>query len=186
MRHLCDITMRLLVHMACCARHQVLQQKHHISYMSADLITCVASLTVPGEETTKLSVSGHSSPEHFAENIHALQVNDGSTLTGLQVLVDPDAAGYRLVDNGSINTGAAVRVQGELVESPGRGQKVKVTDTVHWCGTPGLRCSLCCAVAGCVTLVCLCHAMTWQATIYITVCIWQLFFSTCHSQAPSL
>ncbi|KAA6420697.1 MAG: asparaginyl-tRNA synthetase [Trebouxia sp. A1-2] len=56
-------------------------------------------------------------------------VNDGSTLTGLQVLVDPDTAGYLLVDSNTINTGAAVRVQGELVESPARGQLVELKAT---------------------------------------------------------
>ncbi len=141
MRHLCNITMRLLVRIACCARHQVLQQKRHISYMTVGLITYVASLTAPGEQTTKLSVCGHLSPKHFAESVHALQVNDGSTLSGLQVLVDVDTAGYSLVDNNTINTGAAVRVQGELVESPARGQLVNVTDTVQVY-----------VVAGCVTL----------------------------------
>ena len=52
------------------------------------------------------------------------QVNDGSTLSGLQVVVQPEVPGYDLLENGSINTGAAVRVQGQLVESPGRNQKV--------------------------------------------------------------
>lgn len=52
------------------------------------------------------------------------QVNDGSTLSGLQVVVDPEVPGYDLLENGTINTGAAVRVQGQLVESPGRNQKV--------------------------------------------------------------
>lgn len=116
-----DIIMLLLVHMACL---QVLQQKRHISYKSLDLITSPASFTPPGEQTTDLSIPGLVSPEHFAESVHAAQVNDGSTLTGLQVLVDPDTAGYLLVDSNTINTGAAVRVQGELVESPARGQLV--------------------------------------------------------------
>lgn len=39
-------------------------------------------------------------------------------------MVQPDVLGYDLLENGSISTGAAVRVQGELVDSPGRGQKV--------------------------------------------------------------
>ncbi len=145
--------MRLLVHMACCACHQVLQQKRHISYTSVDLITSLASFTTPGEQTTDFSVSGLLPPEHFAESVYALQVNDGSTLSGLQVLVDLDTAGYWLVDNNTINTGSAVRVQGELVESPARGQLVSITNTVHWCAKPGLHCSwLCYAVAGRVML----------------------------------
>ena len=58
--------------------------------------------------------------------MHVSQINDGSTLAGLQVVVQPDVLGYDLLENGSISTGAAVRVQGELVESPGRGQKVNM------------------------------------------------------------
>ena len=57
--------------------------------------------------------------------IAAVQINDGSTLSGLQVVVQPDVPGYNLLEDGTVNTGAAVRVQGELVESPGRGQKVR-------------------------------------------------------------
>ena len=53
-----------------------------------------------------------------------MQVNDGTTLSGLQVVVQPEVPGYELLESGSINTGAAVRVQGELVDSPGRNQKV--------------------------------------------------------------
>jgi len=145
--------MHLLVHMACCASHHALQQKRHISYTCVHLITSLASFTTPGKQTTDLFISGLLPPEHFAESVHALQVNDGSTLSGLQVRVDLDTEGYWLVDNNTINTGSAVRVQGELVESPARGQLVSITDTVHWCSAPGLRCSwLCYAVPGRVTL----------------------------------
>lgn len=52
------------------------------------------------------------------------QVNDGTTLAGLQVVVQPEVPGYGLLEDGTVNTGAAVRVQGDLVESPGKGQKV--------------------------------------------------------------
>lgn len=69
------------------------------------------------------------------KTISFIEVNDGSTLAGLQVLVDLDTVGYWLVDNNTINTGAAVRVQGELVESPARGQLVELKATaVHLIG----------------------------------------------------
>lgn len=58
-----------------------------------------------------------------------LEVNDGTTLAGLQVVVQPDVPGYDLLESGTINTGAAVRVHGELVESPGRNQKVELKAT---------------------------------------------------------
>ena len=54
-----------------------------------------------------------------------LQVNDGSTLTGLQVVVNPECEGYGLIDDGRVATGASVAVIGELTESPGGRQKVR-------------------------------------------------------------
>ncbi|KAK9844430.1 hypothetical protein WJX74_002376 [Apatococcus lobatus] len=51
------------------------------------------------------------------------QVNDGSTLSGLQVVVNPDCEGYSLIDDGQVATGASVAVVGELTESPGGRQK---------------------------------------------------------------
>ena len=63
-------------------------------------------------------------------HVHS-QVNDGSTLSGLQVVVQPEVPGYDLLENGTINTGAAVRVQGQLVESPGRNQKVCTAFILH-------------------------------------------------------
>ncbi|HEY7841616.1 MAG TPA: asparagine--tRNA ligase, partial [Gammaproteobacteria bacterium] len=50
-----------------------------------------------------------------------LELNDGSCLGNLQVIVDAGSAGYEAIHG--INTGAAVRVHGDLVESPGKGQR---------------------------------------------------------------
>jgi len=50
-----------------------------------------------------------------------LEINDGSCLKNLQAIVTPEAAGFDLLDR--VNTGAAVALDGSLVESPGQGQK---------------------------------------------------------------
>ncbi|KAK9847378.1 hypothetical protein WJX84_006439 [Apatococcus fuscideae] len=55
-----------------------------------------------------------------------IEVNDGSTLSGLQVVVNPDCEGYSLIDDGQVATGASVAVVGELTESPGGRQKVEL------------------------------------------------------------
>lgn len=55
---------------------------------------------------------------------HCVQVNDGSTLSGLQIVAQPEIQGWDLIVNGDINTGAAVAVSGELVGSLGGKQKV--------------------------------------------------------------
>jgi len=50
-----------------------------------------------------------------------LELNDGSCLRNLQVVVDEGVAAPELL--AGVNTGAAVQVDGALVESPGKGQK---------------------------------------------------------------
>ncbi|GAQ84976.1 Aspartyl/Asparaginyl-tRNA synthetase class IIb [Klebsormidium nitens] len=58
-----------------------------------------------------------------------MQVNDGSNLSGLQVVIHPEAAGYDKIQDGTVATGAAVAVEGELVESLGGKQKVELKAT---------------------------------------------------------
>lgn len=53
-----------------------------------------------------------------------LELNDGSCLKNLQVVVDENAAGYDLIDR--FTTGAAVKVNGALVPSQGKGQSWEV------------------------------------------------------------
>lgn len=55
-----------------------------------------------------------------------LEVNDGSSVTGLQVILNTDATGYNLVDDGLISTGCSVTATGELVESPGGKQALEL------------------------------------------------------------
>lgn len=52
----------------------------------------------------------------------APQVNDGSNLSGIQVVLEQGAQGFDLVDSGKIQTGAAVRATGSLVASIGAKQ----------------------------------------------------------------
>lgn len=56
-----------------------------------------------------------------------IEINDGSCLANLQVVADQGIKGYELMK--SISTGAAVYVKGEMVESPGKGQKWEIKAT---------------------------------------------------------
>ncbi len=59
-----------------------------------------------------------------AKDVSFLEINDGSCLKNIQVIIDaavPMDGTSRLA-----NTGASVEVEGELVESPGKGQKWEV------------------------------------------------------------
>ena len=53
-----------------------------------------------------------------------VEVNDGSSLTGIQVVIEEDAASFPVVQQ--LSTGAAVEVSGTLVKSLGKGQKYEV------------------------------------------------------------
>ncbi|GAB4235420.1 MAG: asparagine--tRNA ligase [Chlamydiales bacterium] len=54
-----------------------------------------------------------------------IEVNDGSTLSNLQVVLDEKLPGYhQIVENAA--TGASVAVEGEVVESPGKEQTIEL------------------------------------------------------------
>jgi asparaginyl-tRNA synthetase len=53
-----------------------------------------------------------------------LEINDGSCLKNMQVIVDETAPAFHLLKD--VGTGAALEVAGALVESPGAGQKWEV------------------------------------------------------------
>lgn len=56
-----------------------------------------------------------------------IEVNDGSTLQGLQVVADAILPSYTEVER--LSTGAAVEVDGEVVQSAGKGQTVELRAT---------------------------------------------------------
>ena len=53
-----------------------------------------------------------------------IQISDGSTLTDLQIVVEPSSPDFALVE--SLSTGCSVCAVGELVESEGRNQKYEI------------------------------------------------------------
>lgn len=55
-----------------------------------------------------------------------IEVNDGSCLKGIQVVAENTLSNYEDMVLRQVNTGAAVRVRGVLVESPAAGQPVEV------------------------------------------------------------
>jgi len=71
-----------------------------------------------------LDVWGWVRTKRASKDFVFLELNDGSCLKNLQIIVDPRTQGFDLVDQ--INTGAAVHVVGALVSSPGQGQKWEV------------------------------------------------------------
>ncbi|MDC0835475.1 asparagine--tRNA ligase [Leptolyngbya valderiana BDU 20041] len=63
-----------------------------------------------------------------------VEVNDGSSLANLQVVLDPELPDYDTLVK-RLNTGASVEVSGTLVESPAKGQRIELkAETVMVCG----------------------------------------------------
>ena len=69
-------------------------------------------------------VQGWVKTRRSSKAVTFLHVNDGSTLSDLQVVVDETLPDYHLVD--SLSTGCSVSLEGTLVGSPGKGQKYEV------------------------------------------------------------
>ena len=69
-------------------------------------------------------VQGWVKTRRSSKNVSFIQVNDGSTLKDLQVVVDGSLPGHELVE--SLSTGCSVSVTGSLVESPGKGQQYEL------------------------------------------------------------
>ena len=69
-------------------------------------------------------VQGWVKTRRSSKAVSFLQINDGSTLKDLQIVVDQGLAIHETVE--SLGTGCSVRVTGELTESPGRGQTYEV------------------------------------------------------------
>ena len=53
-----------------------------------------------------------------------LNLNDGSNMNGLQAVVDAESPGFETAKG--LTTGSAVSIEGELVESPAKGQRVEL------------------------------------------------------------
>ena len=75
----------------------------------------------PGGEVL---VQGWVKTRRSSKAVSFLQINDGSTLKDLQVVVDRGLSIHEAAE--SLGTGCSVRVTGELMESPGRGQTYEV------------------------------------------------------------
>jgi asparaginyl-tRNA synthetase len=77
--------------------------------------------------TQQLLVKGWVRTRRDAKGVSFLEINDGSCLKNLQVVLD--AAAFSDGGLAGVDTGAAVEVEGALVASPGKGQRWEVQAT---------------------------------------------------------
>jgi len=74
-----------------------------------------------------VELSGWVRTRRDSKEFSFVELNDGSCLQGIQVIIDAGIPGSEQVSK--MNTGASVSVVGELVESPGKGQSWEVRAT---------------------------------------------------------
>jgi len=86
---------------------------------------CIAEILESGVIGTRATVGGWVRSRRDSKALSFLVLSDGSTIQTLQVVVDATVPGYTdfLAD---LTTGASVEIVGELVESPGKGQRVEL------------------------------------------------------------
>ncbi len=76
-----------------------------------------------GKAGSEVVAKGWVRTKRGSKNVNFIALNDGSTINNLQVVVDVESFETVLRD---INTGAAISVKGELVESAGSGQNIEL------------------------------------------------------------
>ena len=86
--------------------------------------TSVKHLLASESAAASVELSGWVRTRRDSKGFSFMELNDGSCLQGIQVIVDEGIPGSDNV--GKMNTGASVSVKGELVESPGKGQSWEV------------------------------------------------------------
>jgi asparaginyl-tRNA synthetase len=89
--------------------------------MSASLREILAHET-PG---ARVRVQGWLRTARHGKDVSFLELSDGSSLAGLQLVVEPDLPDYAALTR-RLRTGCAVVAEGTLVESPGKEQRVEL------------------------------------------------------------
>ncbi len=85
----------------------------------------IRDLLHSGQPGQTITVQGWVRTKREAKGITFLEVNDGSSMAGLQVVLNADLVDYDTVVK-ALTTGSSVEISGDLVESPGKGQRVEL------------------------------------------------------------
>jgi len=85
-------------------------------------IRTVLATRTPGE---RITLAGWVRSARHSKGVSFIDLTDGSCLSGIQVVAEPALPGYAS-DVAPLRTGCAIEVDGELVASPGKGQKVEL------------------------------------------------------------
>ncbi|MFB2938873.1 asparagine--tRNA ligase [Aerosakkonemataceae cyanobacterium BLCC-F154] len=85
----------------------------------------IADILKSGQPDESVKVQGWVRTKRELKEFAFVEVNDGSSMANLQVVLNPDLADYGTIIK-QLNTGASVEVEGVLVESPAKGQRIEL------------------------------------------------------------
>ncbi len=85
----------------------------------------IAELLLNGQPDAKTQIQGWVRTKRELKDFTFLEINDGSALANLQVVVNTDLADYAEIIKG-VNTGSSVEVRGVLAASPAKGQRIEL------------------------------------------------------------
>ena len=86
--------------------------------------TCIKAALNAESPVSDILIKGWVRTKRDSKGFSFLEVNDGSCITNIQVIIDHTPEIEAVLEH--IYTGASVSVLGELIESPGKGQKWEV------------------------------------------------------------
>jgi asparaginyl-tRNA synthetase len=85
----------------------------------------IRQILARGAADGEVRIQGWLRTARHAKGVSFLQVNDGSCFASIQVVAEPGLENYES-EIRHVATGAAVDVTGELIESPGKGQRFEI------------------------------------------------------------
>ncbi|AFY39621.1 asparaginyl-tRNA synthetase [[Leptolyngbya] sp. PCC 7376] len=93
----------------------------------------VKEILKSAEIQSTITVEGWVKTKRELKAFSFIEISDGSTMNGIQVIIDKDLEDYDNIVK-QLNTGASVTAEGLVVESPGKGQRIELQAsavTVH-------------------------------------------------------
>ena len=84
----------------------------------------IKELLASKEYGKEINVKGWVRTKRGSKNVAFIALNDGTTIKNIQIVVELDEEKERILEK--VNTGAALSVDGVIIESPGSGQSVEI------------------------------------------------------------
>ncbi|NEQ98793.1 MAG: asparagine--tRNA ligase [Cyanothece sp. SIO2G6] len=94
----------------------------------------IADILKNGQPDSVITIQGWVRTKRDSKGFAFVEVNDGSSMAGLQVIVDESVPNYETL--AQVTTGASIEISGVLVPSPGKGQRIELkAQSFHLYGT---------------------------------------------------